>query len=106
MKNMPSLALAVAMTLVWTASALAVPAGKTLEFPDGDTGKVIFSGQVHKDAKLTCSACHKPDLFPEKKKGTVKITMEAINAGKLCGACHNGKAAFAPKDNCGRCHKK
>jgi c(7)-type cytochrome triheme protein len=91
---------------MFAASALAVPAGKILEFPDGDTGKVTFSGQTHKDAKLVCKDCHKPELFAEKKKGTVKITMKEIDAGKQCGACHNGKAAFASKDNCGRCHKK
>ncbi|KJR40089.1 hypothetical protein MCHI_004013 [Candidatus Magnetoovum chiemensis] len=39
------------------------------------------------------------------KKGTVKITMNDINAGKQCGTCHNGKVAFATTD-CAKCHKK
>jgi len=42
------------------------------------------------------------------KKGTDKLTMAAMNEGKFCGACHDGKKAFsvkAPAD-CVKCHKK
>jgi c(7)-type cytochrome triheme protein len=45
-------------------------------------------------------------MFPKMKQGTVKITMDEIYAGKLCGACHNGKRSFDAKSNCNRCHVK
>ena len=41
------------------------------------------------------------------KKGAAKMTMAAMNEGKFCGTCHNGKKAFsvkAPAD-CVKCHK-
>lgn len=91
---------------VFVGSAIAVAPGKVLEFSKSSMGKVTFSGQVHKDAGFACNACHKPDLFPKMKQGTVTMTMNEIYAGKLCGACHDGKAAFAAKGNCNRCHKK
>jgi c(7)-type cytochrome triheme protein len=41
------------------------------------------------------------------KKGA-QIKMADLNAGKLCGECHNGTKAFKTSDaaNCGKCHKK
>ncbi len=88
-------------------NALAVPAGK-VEFAGGPLGKVTFDAKVHADKKLKCDDCHKsPKLF-EMKKGTNKPTMAAMNEGKSCGACHDGKKAFsvkAPAD-CAKCHKK
>jgi len=94
------------IVLVVVTAAIAVPPGRTLEFNKSPMGTVIFSGQVHKDAGIKCSECHNPDMFPKMKQGTVTITMAQIYAGKLCGACHNGKRAFAAQGNCQRCHKK
>jgi c(7)-type cytochrome triheme protein len=91
-------------TFVLTASAIAVPPGSTLTFDDNNKGPVTFSGAVHSNAGFTCNNCHTPDLFPQKKKGTVKIEMKQIYAGKQCGFCHNGKVAYAAKGNCARCH--
>lgn len=86
-------------------SVLAVPPGKVVEF-DSPNGKVIFNGKVHADKGLKCADCHtKPKLF-EMKKGGDKKTMAAMNEGKFCGACHDGKKAFsvkAPAD-CAKCH--
>jgi c(7)-type cytochrome triheme protein len=69
---------------------------------------VIFDGKAHAAINLKCADCHsKPKLF-EMKKGGDKITMAAMNGGKFCGACHDGKRAFsvkAPAD-CVQCHKK
>lgn len=87
-------------------SAMAVPPGKTVEFAN-PMGKVTFDGKVHANKGLKCIGCHiNPKLFAM-KKGADKITMDSINAGKFCGACHNGKKAFkASKEaNCGKCHK-
>lgn len=86
--------------------ALAVSAGKTLEFTGSSMGTVKFDGDVHKKASASCKECHNDGMFPKMKQGTVKITMSEIYAGKLCGVCHNGKKAFEAKANCGRCHIK
>jgi c(7)-type cytochrome triheme protein len=34
--------------------------------------------------------------------------MKAMDEGKACGTCHNGKESFSTKekDNCSKCHKK
>ena len=89
-------------------SAFAVPKGQTVEFKGGDAGKVVFDGKTHADTGAKCNDCHKkPKLF-EKSAGSNEITMKAINSGKFCGACHNGKEAFKADDkaNCAKCHKK
>ncbi len=100
------LTLAVSMLLVASSFALAVPGGKVLEYKNSPMGTVKFDGELHKKAGATCKECHTDGMFPQKKQGAVKISMEQIYAGKLCGACHNGKKAFEAKANCQRCHKK
>jgi len=97
---------AVAGTLFAAGTALAVPPGTVIEFSDNPMGKVVFNGQVHKEADISCQECHKDGLFPKMKQGTVKITMEDIYAGRLCGVCHDGEKAFAAPGNCTRCHIK
>ena len=84
--------------------ALAVQGGKVLEFKNSSMGTVKFDGAVHNKAAASCKECHTDGMFPKMKQGTVKITMEEIYAGKLCGTCHNGKKAFEAKANCQRCH--
>jgi c(7)-type cytochrome triheme protein len=32
--------------------------------------------------------------------------MAEMEKGKSCGACHDGKTAFATTANCAKCHKK
>lgn len=85
---------------------MAVPSGKLLDFKNSPLGPVQFDGAVHSKAVSSCKDCHNADMFPKMKQGTVKITMEQIYAGQLCGACHNGKKAFEAKTNCMRCHSK
>lgn len=87
-------------------SAGAVGTGKKLEYSGSPQGEVVFDGTAHKDAGLVCSDCHNPGMFPAMKQGTVKITMNDLYAGKLCGRCHDGKKAFMIKDNCTRCHRE
>jgi len=94
------------MMVMASGTALAVGPGKTLEFKGSPMGTVIFDGTVHKNAGLTCSDCHNPEMFPKMKQGTVTITMNDLYAGKYCGRCHNGKRAFMIRDNCTRCHHK
>jgi c(7)-type cytochrome triheme protein len=98
-----TLAMVFLASVVFAGTALAVPAGKTLEFPS-PMGKVIFSGQVHADKGFKCGDCH-TKIFPMKQ---TTLTMAEINAGKECGTCHNGEKAFKASDpaNCTKCHKK
>jgi len=32
--------------------------------------------------------------------------MKAMESGKSCGACHDGKTAFSVKGDCAKCHKQ
>jgi c(7)-type cytochrome triheme protein len=75
-------------------------------FTDGDTGKVLFSHQAHVAKNLKCTDCHTKVFKMAKPAGPLK--MADMNAGKECGACHDGKKAFATNDpaGCAKCHKK
>jgi c(7)-type cytochrome triheme protein len=101
-----TLIVTIAVAVMFAGTAMAVNPGKTVEFPDGAMGKVVFDGKVHADKGLKCNDCH-TKIF-QMKKGSTKITMADMNAGKNCGECHNGTKAFASKDaaNCAKCHKK
>ena len=105
MKIAGILAVSAALMLA-TGNVMAVPPGKTVAF-SSPMGKVSFDGKVHADKGIKCADCHtKPKLF-EMKKGGDKMTMAAMNEGKFCGTCHDGKKAFsvkAPAD-CVKCHK-
>ena len=100
------LLLTVLIAVAFVGSAFAVPAGKTVEFAGGAMGKVTFDGKIHADKGLKCGDCH-TKIF-KMKKGSEKITMADMNAGKNCGTRHNGEKAFKSSDtaNCGKCHKK
>jgi c(7)-type cytochrome triheme protein len=95
--------------IMFMGNAMAVPSGQKKEFAGGPMGKVVFDGKAHADKKLMCPACHvNPKLWEQKPGANPKMTMAAMNEGKFCGSCHDGKKAFsvkAPAD-CGKCHKK
>ena len=99
------LLLTILIAVAFVGSAFAVPAGKTVDW-DSPMGKVTFDGKVHADKGLKCNDCH-TKIF-KMKKGSDKITMADMNAGKNCGTCHNGEKAFKSSDpaNCAKCHKK
>ncbi len=74
---------------------------------DGPAGMeippAVFPHSMHRIA-YKCAACH-DGLFPM-KAGSTKVTMEAIQDGKSCGTCHNGRLAFASTfATCSRCHR-
>lgn len=95
---------ALIIAVAFVGSAMAVPPGKTAEFKGGAMGKVTFDGKFHADKGLKCNDCH-TKVF-QMKKGSTKMKMADINAGKFCGTCHNGTKAFATDVNCAKCHKK
>lgn len=64
---------------------------------------VMFSHWSHR-LRYTCRVCHL-ELDFSFKRNTTEITEEANRQGQYCGACHDGKTAFAHTDgNCGKCH--
>ena len=61
-----------------------------------------FPHWVHR-SRYRCKSCHM-ELF-EPKAGANEVTMKMISAGQKCGACHDGKTAFAAGfGQCDRCH--
>lgn len=70
---------------------------------------VLFKHQQHVDAKkISCEKCHSglfemQALLAQEKKDFV---MDSLYKGRYCGACHNGKDAFAAKNQCARCHPR
>lgn len=74
-----------------------------------DSPKTMFSHQSHVvTIGLSCDSCH-PSLF-ERKRGAAKAkgdyNMASLDAGKYCGACHDGKTAFntTGPETCKTCH--
>lgn len=73
---------------------------------------VVYNHWLHR-AKYTCRLCHVDIGFAMEADGT-RATMDDNKKSLYCGACHNGKEAFAieeksilgnpSKKNCERCH--
>jgi len=75
---------------------------KDLLFKNEDAGNVTFPHSVHIEM-YDCNQCH-PSLF-KAQKGADHMTMEAMEKGQFCGACHNGDTAFNVADSCDSCHQ-
>lgn len=65
-------------------------------------GNVHFRHDQHL-GKYKCNTCHTA-LYTLNGRNP-KVTMKAMEIGRSCGACHNGKKAFTVKANCAMCHK-
>ena len=79
------------------------PGTLIFERAEGDASGMpaaIFPHGVHL-ANFKCDTCH--DGLFKMSQGSTEISMERINRGELCGACHNDGVAFAAF-NCMRCH--
>jgi c(7)-type cytochrome triheme protein len=68
---------------------------------------VTFKHKHHvDDKKISCDKCHsglfEMDALNAQEKDN--FVMESLYQGKYCGACHNGKVAFAADTQCARCH--
>lgn len=71
----------------------------------GESGAVIFRHTTHTTfAGGKCAGCH-PQPF-KILHPTRRADHEEMNAGRSCGACHDGKKAFGVDDGaqCQRCH--
>jgi c(7)-type cytochrome triheme protein len=86
------------------AQPLKLPPDLVYSKTDGSPGKVIFSHELHVALSDKCTTCHVA-LF-RILNPTRHITHTDMEAGKACGACHNGQMAFGPEDasTCARCH--
>ena len=64
---------------------------------------VLYPHWIHR-IWYECSVCHE-ELFVMKRWRN-KISHKEIDSGKQCGACHDGKIAFATddKERCNLCH--
>ncbi len=73
------------------------------EGPPTGVPVAVFPHYVHR-MQFKCFVCHE-SVFAMKAGANPGITMEAIQAGKFCGKCHDGKTAFQSTFNtCPRCH--
>lgn len=67
---------------------------------------VTFSHWLHR-SKFTCRLCHVDIGFAMQANGT-EVREDDNRKGFYCGACHNGRVAFAgqtsQEKNCDRCH--
>ncbi len=100
---MRTVLLAVALASLAAAPALAVVGGGDVAFEPEGAGKAVFSHDAHVvTAKLGCRDCH-ARLYLDTKRSR-HATMEQMQRGRSCGACHDGKRAFGV-DACDRCHR-
>ena len=68
---------------------------------------VLFSHKYHvKELGLSCDSCHSGlfEMQALKSQENPDFNMEALYKGKYCGACHDGKGAFASNTKCALCH--
>ena len=64
----------------------------------------LFPHWIHR-INYRCDACH--DSLFEMKQGGTPVTMDLMDEGKVCGACHDGQISFASSfQTCNRCHVK
>ena len=69
-----------------------------------DVPPAVFPHWIHR-LSYKCQACH--DTPFKMQVGANPVTMDDIQAGQSCGACHDGKIAFISNlSTCNRCHRE
>ncbi len=87
------------------AAELRLPADIVYRRAVGPDRAVVFRHTSHVALEHDrCTGCH-PGLFPILHRGP-EPSPRAMNAGGSCGACHDGRKAFAVRDtaSCAACH--
>ena len=88
------------------AATLRLPPDITYDKAPDSPGPVVFSHVNHvalaPSTEGECTGCH-PEPFKMLKPAR-RMTHEAMNAGKQCGICHDGKIASGVEDDCAHCH--
>ncbi len=83
---------------------LRLPPDVTYGRSEASPGPVVFSHTTHVPlADSRCISCH-PALFSILGP-TTRITHDEMEAGRKCGACHDGTRAVGVKDDCAHCHR-
>jgi c(7)-type cytochrome triheme protein len=83
-----------------------LPPDRVLRRAADSPGEVVFSHASHVDERRpSCTSCH-PGAFSILRKGAarIQVTHQEMEAGRQCGACHDGKAARGLED-CAACHR-
>lgn len=112
MSRVQASACAIGISVLMVVPGLAqtrLPPDFVLPKAESSPGPVTFSHAGHLPKVGTCSACHMRDL-KMKRGASGPFTMAAMQEGKLCGACHDGKTkrggtVVFPLDECDKCHK-
>jgi c(7)-type cytochrome triheme protein len=67
---------------------------------------VVFEHKFHIAQGLDCDSCHSGlfEMATGTAEGNDDFTMASLYKGKYCGACHDGKTAFASNTRCTVCH--
>ena len=73
-----------------------------ITYVNDDAGNIIFPHEAH-TGMFGCDECH-PDVF-KPKRGANQVTMEDMEKGESCGACHDGDTAFGVAEDCESCHE-
>jgi len=83
---------------------LRLPPDVTYHAAETSPGPVVFSHGSHVPfAEQRCVVCHPtPFSILQPTRG---ITHEQMNAGKLCGSCHDGTKASSVQESCEHCHR-
>jgi c(7)-type cytochrome triheme protein len=103
-------AVALAVAVAGAAEMLpGLPGDLAIKGTGGSPGPVTFDHRSHIDEKRpACTGCH-PALFrilrSGPRAGEPPMSHEAMDKGRQCGACHDGKAAFG-LDECALCHRE
>jgi len=95
----------ISMLLLVASYAGAVTGGGEIVFPVPGMASVLFSHDYHVGKiKLRCSGCHY-GIYTNRAQHSA-VGMAAMEKGKSCGVCHDGKKAFsvADKKRCASCH--
>ena len=92
-----------------SAAEMTPPKDFTLPKAESSPGGVTFSHARHLAKVGRCSTCHMRDV-KMKRGASAPMTMAALEQGKLCGACHDGKTSVGGNvvfglDQCDACHK-
>jgi c(7)-type cytochrome triheme protein len=89
-------------------SQVKAPEDFVIQKGENSPGPVTFSHQKHLTKVDKCTTCHLK-TFKMKRGQSGTITLEALQEGKFCGSCHDGKTQIAgtlvfPIDACDKCH--
>jgi c(7)-type cytochrome triheme protein len=84
---------------------LRLPPDRTYDGAEGSPGPVVFSHAAHVAlAADKCGGCHPAPFHMLRPTGG--FTHEEMNAGRQCGACHDGNAAAGVEGDCTHCHRE